>query len=314
MIREKYPRKIAIGFQEGTCPLSCKKCSAFNGKNPRKEYSKMTMVNAKKLIDEIVNLGANIKIQPHIFTEPFANKDLKEIIRYCNEVSNNKLGMSIITNGILIDDEWENFILSEMNENYTLSFSLDAVSQEVYELVRGKYELSSIENRILSLISKRKGNVPRIIVNYTLEEDNKNEARLFLDKWKYKVDAVDIHVCLDENRKIPLEFRSDIKEKYTPCPKTFDVMTIDYNGEVRICQFDAFGKTNLGNVFEEGILNVWNGRMMDQIRQKQEGNDVQKEDYCYGCEAKYLADMDREIDIEDFVIRRGSCVVFYNRK
>ena len=136
MEREKYPRKIAIGFQEGTCPLSCRKCLAFNGKNPRKKFGKMTMDNAKMLIDEIVQLDANIKIQPHIFTEPFANKDLKDIVQYCNDVSNKKLGMSIITNGILIDDEWEKFILSEMNENYTLSFSLDAVSQEVLSILR----------------------------------------------------------------------------------------------------------------------------------------------------------------------------------
>lgn len=310
----RYPRKIAIGFQEGTCPLSCKKCLAFNGEKPRKKIGKMTIDNAKKIIDEIVQFDNEVKIQPHIFTEPFANKELKDIIRYCNKVSHGKLGMSIITNGILIDEEWEKFILSELNENYTISFSLDAVSQEVYELVRGKYNLVDIEEKILRLVSKRKGNAPRIIVNYTMEHDNEKETKIFLDKWKYKVDAVGINVCLDRNRKVPLDFRNEIREEYIPCPKTFDVMTIDWNGDVRTCQVDAFGETDLGNVFEEGVLNVWNGVLMNQIRQKQIDNQLQEEDYCYGCEFKYVSDLDKEIDNEDFIIKRGSCIVFYNRK
>lgn len=140
MYNIKYPRKIAIGFQEGTCPLKCKKCFAFGKNAPyKKEIGKMSIDNARRLIDEISTFEIRPNIQPHIFTEPFANKDLMDIIQYCNQKREGKagLGMSIITNGILIDDEWEEFILSELDENYTISFSLDAVTQSTYEKVRG---------------------------------------------------------------------------------------------------------------------------------------------------------------------------------
>lgn len=309
----RYPAKIAIGFQEGTCPLKCNKCFAF-GKNGKKEVGKMSLQNAKGLIDEILEFETLPKIQPHIFTEPFANNDLKEIIVYCNERSKGKLGMSIITNGILVDDEWEKFILSELNENYTISFSLDAVTQNTYEKVRGNFNLADIENRIISILSKRKGKTPRISVNSVVEHENESEMKEFLEKWKYIVDAVRITVCLDDNRKIPIAYRSNIKNIYVPCSKMFDVMTIDYNGEVRCCQVDAFGDSCLGNVFTEGILNVWNGISMNNLRQKQNNNLLEKADFCYGCEFKYIEDLHEVYETEDFLIKKGSCAAFFNRK
>ncbi len=46
----EYPRKFQIGFQEGTCPLSCKKCFAFGADIERKkEVRKMPMNRAIKL-------------------------------------------------------------------------------------------------------------------------------------------------------------------------------------------------------------------------------------------------------------------------
>lgn len=311
----KYPRKIAIGFQEGTCSLECKKCYGL-GKNvtSKKKIGKMSLDNAKKLIDEIVSFEIPPKIQPHIFTEPFANKELKDIILYCNQKSKGKVGMSIITNGILVDDEWEKFILSELNENYTISFSLDAVKQDTYEKVRGIYKLKDIEDRILSLVSKRKKRKPRIIVNYTIEEDNEREVKSFLEKWKYKVDAVGIATGLDEYRKIPKPYRINIVSQYNPCLKSFDVMTIDYNGEVRICQFDALGETYVGNVFLSGVLNVWNGDAINQIRERQKNNTLRTEDFCFGCEGKYISDLNINIETEDFFIKKGTNIVFYNLK
>lgn len=39
------------------------------------------MDKAKLLIDEIANMELVPQIQPHIFTEPFVNQDLREVVR-----------------------------------------------------------------------------------------------------------------------------------------------------------------------------------------------------------------------------------------
>ena len=148
------PRKIAIGFQEGACPLKCKKCWAF-GQGKKNHVRKMRLEQAKGLIDEISALPSEtlIHIQPHVQAEPFTNSDFREIVEYCM-VKN--VGMSIVTNGILTDESWRDFIAEKLDGRFQISFSLDAVTQETYEKVRGNYSLQKIEETVLYLLEHRK--------------------------------------------------------------------------------------------------------------------------------------------------------------
>lgn len=305
------PRKIAIGFQEGACPLKCKKCWAF-GKGKENHVRKMALDDAKKLIDEIsvFAAGTSISIQPHVQAEPFANSDFMEIVEYCKF---RDIRMHIVTNGILINEKWKKYITEELNERFQISFSLDAVTQETYEKVRGNYSLSQLEYAIRYILENRKCKELRTIVNYVEEEDNEKETAAFLDKWKDLADAVSIGTCLDSERKIPEKYR---KGEYHPgvvCEKPFDTMTIDWNGDVRICQFDAFGESNLGNVFQEGVLGAWNNAKMEEVRKRHKGNMIGKEEFCYGCEGKYLYNLQRK-ETEHYIINEGSNMVWYNHK
>lgn len=308
----QMPRKIAVGFQEGACPLKCKKCWAF-GKGKTNTVRKMKIEDAKRLIDEIskiyVGRGKNISIQPHVQAEPFTNTDFMEIVEHCKD---RNVSMSIVTNGILIDDKWKRYIAEELGEGFQISFSLDAVTQETYEKVRGNYSLLEIEETIHYLLTHCRYDKLRILVNYVEEEDNETETEMFLDKWKDVADAVSIGTCLDENRKIPEKYR---KGNYLPipCVKPFDTMTIDWNGDVRICQFDAFGESNFGNVFEEGILEAWNNNNMKKIREQQKQQCIAPDEFCYGCEGKYLYDL-KYRETERYIINEGSNMVFYNHK
>jgi len=311
-VKLEYPRKVAIGFQEGTCPLNCPKCFAFGGKLGRKKTAqKMTFENAMVLIDEISEWKIKPIIQPHIFTEPFANKELGDIIRYCH---GKDIFMSIITNGILIDEKWMKCILSELDRRDTLSFSLDAVSQGTYERVRGKYSLEWIEGKVEYLLSHRTdSNGPRISVNYTVEAENCHEVQEFIEKWKNLADAVRVTVAIDENKKIPDMFRKKDGGEISGCGFLDEVMTIDTDGHVRVCQYDAFGESDFGNVFEKGILGIWQGDDLEHHRLMQEDGSLHKNDYCYQCEGacgtKLIA---REMG--DFLVKEADYSIYYNRR
>ncbi len=304
------PRKIAIGFQEGACPLKCKKCWAF-GKGKENSVRRMSLEQAKKLIDEISQFSAesSVSIQPHVQAEPFTNPDFMKIIEYCRS---RNVGMHIVTNGILINDMWKKYISEELDETFQISFSLDAVTQETYEKVRGNYSLSDIEETIQYILAHRKNPKLRILVNYVEEEDNEKETELFLNKWKDTADAVSIGTCLDTWKKIPERYRKG-NYSYIPCIKPFDTMTIDWNGDLRICQFDAFGESNYGNVFEEGVLGAWNNEKMRSIRSRHNENKIEKTEFCYGCDGKYLYNLERK-ETEKYILNEGSNMIFYNHK
>lgn len=310
----KSPRKIAIGFQEGTCPLHCNKCPAFSNRISRqKKVCKMPVDKAKLLIDEIAQMEETPIIQPFIYGEPFANPDLPELIQYCNE---HNVAMSIITNGILIDDEWIDFLVANTNSKYTISFSLDALTQETYEKVRGQYQLARIEGQIKKLMDNRLENGPRITVNFTVEEDNDGEALDFLEKWKYKVDGVRVTVGVDVQRRIPIKYRRGDDIGHTvnrKCGYLEEVMVIDADGHVRSCSFDAFGDTDFGNVFDTGILAIWNSEKMVKHREMQAKGTLPECDFCSRCEAGTGA-MKHSRITDRLIINEGEYAIYYNLK
>lgn len=308
---EYIPRKIAIGFQEGACPLKCKKCWAF-GKGKKNSVRKMEMERAKVLIDEISRFAGSVdsvNIQPHVQAEPFANPDFMEIVEYCRSKN---VGMHIVTNGILINDKWKEYIVKQLDGRFQISFSLDATTQETYGKVRGNYPLQKLEETIRYILRNRQDEGLRIIVNYVEEDDNEGETASFLHRWKDVADAVSIGTCLDTERKIPEKYKKS-NYFYIPCEKPFDTMTIDWDGEVRVCQFDAFGETNLGNVFQEGILGAWNNEKMEELRNRHRENRIHKDEFCFGCEGKYLYNLKRRED-EHYIINEGDNMIWYNHK
>lgn len=308
-MKMEYPRKFQIGFQEGTCPLKCKKCLAFGtGVGREKEVMKMPIDKAERLIDEIAGFGNQAVIQPHIFTEPFANLDLKRIIRYCGK---RKLAMSIITNGVLLNDDWIDFLLSQTEQSITVSFSLDALTQNTYEKVRGNYELLSIEKKINYLLGNRQKQNLRIGVNFTVEEDNKAEKDDFLEKWKFQADAVRIHQLIDRNMKMMSTFP---KEEDRECESLNETMVIDAGGEVRACSLDAFGDSYIGNVFEKGILNIWNGDKMESLRESISHNTLSENEFCYRCGVRGYAGKYICRETEDFYMVDNGYDFFYNHK
>lgn len=315
---KNIPDKINIGFQEGVCPLACKKCFAFSPSAKRKkQMRKMPMDRAKMLIDEIseIDKANRPDIQPYIFAEPFANKDLKELILYS---FSKDVKMTFLTNGILFTDEWIDFFVSKLSNPTTISFSLDAVTQETFEKVRGNYSLERIEKQIMRILQKRKSNDLRIGVSFTIEDDNVQEVDSFFDKWKFVADAVRFSLCVDENKTIidhfnlPFEFTKNEPEK--GCAFISEVMYIDSGGEVRACGWDAFGDSYLGNVFDEGILNVWNGPAMNSLRERIRDGRLTKNDFCYGCHSlSHHGDYHR-YEEADFVIVKNSGMIYFNHK
>lgn len=308
----KYPRKIAIGFQEGTCPLACAKCLAFSPNAKKKKKSdKMPLEKALYLIDEAAEMEKVPVIQPHIFTEPFANHDLRLIMQHCMA---KKIGMSIITNGILLNKDWLDFLIHELVRTVTLSFSLDAVSQKVYQKVRGNYELKKLEDKIEYLVNNRKKGGPRVTVNFAMESDNCSEADDFIEKWKYKVDAVRVDTVFDFDKKISQKFiNHNDKNNNLKCRFLDEVMVIDTDGQVRSCQLDAFGDTVFGNAFEEDILSIWNGEKLNKVRLEQAEGKLKNIDFCYGCEVPYMTNHIK-YETDEFVILKADCSVYYNYK
>ena len=117
---------------------------------------------------------------------------------------------------------------------------------------------------------------------------------------------------MDENKKIPERFRKSEVKDISACGLLDEVMTIDADGHVRACQYDAFGDSDFGNVFEEGVLEIWRGTALERHRTKQRKGELNTSNFCFGCEGIYCTKL-TDRNIGDVTIREAAYVRYYNR-
>lgn len=144
-----YPLSVTWNLTSA-CNLRCVHCLykeiGYNNEND------LTNEQALALADELIN---DFGITYIIFTggEIFLRKDIIDIIRRFKE---NNIGIRLLTNGALLNDEQINEI-SELFNPYTdsMNISLDAFTDETFIKIRGKDLLKKITGNIKKLTDKK---------------------------------------------------------------------------------------------------------------------------------------------------------------
>ena len=134
---------------------------------------------------------------------------------------------------------------------------------------------------------------------------------MFLKYWIKEVDAVRINEAYDDCKKISTSPKGGVKRE--PCREIYDSMSIDFNGDVRMCCLDAYRETNLGNVFKDGVLNVWNNAKFKRLRCSHEDSSIPIDKFCDGCEQWAGFNIIEEYEKKGILIRKTKFSSYYNR-
>jgi radical SAM protein with 4Fe4S-binding SPASM domain len=111
----------------GRCNLSCPHCYVSCPDDNTNKDLPATIV--LKLIDELANKGGQTVTLSG--GEPLLYPAIKKILKYAAP----KVGIRLLTNGILIDKEWAAF-LADMD--IFIQISVDGSKKEIHDLIRGK--------------------------------------------------------------------------------------------------------------------------------------------------------------------------------
>ena len=305
----EYPKKINLGIQEDYCNLSCPKCLVFGtNKDPAFDIKKvatsaMPMDNIIKILDEIKD--HKTAIIPSYWVEPLVVKQFKEVLIECKK---RDVPVSMSTNGLLINESMAEFLVGH---SAAISVSIDATTKETLIKTRATSRLRRIHDAVFHLLEKRGGNEsPRIMVNFTVDDNNLHERDEFLEYWINIVDAVRINEMYTYERGVD---NMVVTRERTPCREIYDQMTVDFNGEVRMCCLDGFRVTNLGNVFKDGVYNVWHGEALTAVRKHHEENNYKDESFCESCTLWASYNITDEREQGNLLIRSSDSVTYYNR-
>ena len=170
-------RFLALHFEmTGRCNLRCKHC--YNIDYLESKSDDLNTEQIKKIIDKSIELGCeDIGLSGG---EPFARKDILEIINYCKDYP-----IHILTNGLLITDD----IIRKLNsiDNLLLEFRISLDGLESHSFLRNvKYD------KTLDIIKKLLKNEYVVTVNTMITDENLDELlemyNLFkeinVDRWR----------------------------------------------------------------------------------------------------------------------------------
>lgn len=264
------------------CNLKCPMCHVGAGKLNRNKRD-MSFEEFKKIIDQskfvknilLWNLG-----------EPFLNKELLMMTDYAFK---NGKRVTTSTNGEFFYNEQfcKNVVQSGFRR---LIVCLDGADQEILS----KYRIGSNFKKIvegIKMLCKFKKQLrlvyPIIELQFIVMKHNQHQRQqmrkiaedLNVDVYKEKAMAFDINdVYFQQLAKELLPTDNKYCEQdgryvkggkiIAKCSFIKKIMVINSNGLVVPCCYDFYSKFIMGNVFEENLFNIWEGKKYQEFRKQ----------------------------------------------
>jgi len=72
-------------------------------------------------------------------------------------------------------------------------------------------------------------------------------------------------------------------EELIPCPFIFERLNIDSRGKVMVCGFDIAARTDMGNIHEKSISEIWHGKGFSYYREMHLSRRGREIELCSGC-------------------------------
>jgi MoaA/NifB/PqqE/SkfB family radical SAM enzyme len=257
---------------------------------------------ARRMLDELA--PARPLVQPSIYGEPTLIPNLRERLA---EMKARGMTIAMNTNGLTLDDSLAAYIVEVGVDS--VFFSIDSVTRETLEKIRGVDKLEKIEAAVFRMLAARGSQShPRIGVSFTIQDANRHEKEAFVERWIGLVDCVRLGLIFENGAFAGME-EPDVR---LPCPALYKTMPVHNDGTVTICCLDGFKSTNVGNVFTDGVKTVWHGEEFTKVRYYHETGQWDKVPFCKSCNGWAQYEFEEEVR-DGVLIRRSPEFTYHNR-
>lgn len=277
-----FPKMVVIAITY-VCNALCPGCP-YTGSSIRASYKDtkhMREDTFKKIADEIGSYKAWLRISGG--GEPLIHPEIFELLQYA-KAAGCQVGM--ITNGSLVTEEKARRLL-EIGVDM-VEFSVDASTPEDYDVVRKGLSFEKLVSNVKRMFELRNAGAykTKIIASAVNQKGiDIDQVERFWSPW----------VDLFQKRKFLTWGINDLsssadpipympKEERAPCPIIFDRLLIDSRGRAAFCIHDIVGKTDMGNVHEMSIHEIWTGDKFKKFREMHLSGRGYEIELCSNCE------------------------------
>lgn len=301
----EFPERLLMDLC-GRCNLRCPMCLRHGTDDEDARVAaigNMSLKEAESILDEVMD--AQPLVQPTMYGEPLLAPDFKKHIR---NMKDRGIGVAINTNGLTMNEDIAQFLVDIKLD--ALFFSLDSVTPETFEKIRGVDQLDKLKRNLeMTLKVRSDATLPRIGATFTVQDDNRHESEAFVEEWIDKVDVVRLGNVYEDGKIAGLE----VREERVPCRALYVTMPVASNGDSVICCHDAFSENVMGNVFKDGgVKAVWHGEKFTEARHYHETGQWDKIPFCKNCNAWTGHQYEDEVR-DGILIRRSQQFEYYNR-
>jgi MoaA/NifB/PqqE/SkfB family radical SAM enzyme len=241
----------------------------------------MTLEIFECVVDEVAQYPSALRMTPDgetLLPKEFVNMLKMVIDRKINLFAFN-------TNGLLLEGELLQALLSSGETRIAVEVSLDALYKQSYDRIRQGSNFERVMKNLFTLLYERNrlGLNSRMKVMVSIinqPELQAGEYDRFIEFWEPLVDKVIRRAYVNVRRMMPEKqiprvddpqtvrhHRNGAAQDRWPCVVPFTRLVVTYDGQVRFCPDDWTKLTTLGSLSSSRLADIWTGDAMQALRE-----------------------------------------------
>ena len=281
--------------------------------------SNMPMVRFRRAIEQLKQWpGPRVKVlKLSLYGEPLVSPDFPEMLALAKQADVAERVETTTNATLLTPDIAEDMVRCQLDY---VRVSIYATRQERHRVVTGsKFDIQRIRENLKTLQEmKRRAGSERPFISCKMLEEFSDENERFLQMYReiadetyldkphswIKVNDVDfIQNFYGENtQKAVSDFDSHSTHRIA-CPMAFTTMAVRSNGAVSPCCVDFIGGTNVANMDERSLHDIWNSDEWFEFQKMQLQDRKHENSSCAGCNI-YRSDHYTKDNIDGFPVEK----------
>jgi radical SAM protein with 4Fe4S-binding SPASM domain len=273
--KAKFPLNLIVE-PTNRCELKCVFCAR---QIMTRKQGDMKLSLFKSVIDSLLERNClPYHMLMHFYGESLLNPDLCKMIRYAKDA-----GVPIVrynTHGTFLDNTK---CLEILRSGLDILDIVVGPTKEIHNKVRLGSDLDLVERNIMRLKSLRKGQRPPLygemlaMKGVTSQEDLQSG----FEKWSRIFDLFDVVPAATIGGQVP-----DYDPRPRPkdfCREIWTNSVILWNGDVTVCCVDSNAQLVVGNVNDDSLVDIWNNRKYENLREIHRRREYFKVPLCEQC-------------------------------
>lgn len=297
------------------CNFRCTFCPCSDIKSLKQANIKRGIMDFdlyKKIIDDLEEFPQKIKVLRLMREgEPLLNKRFADMVRYAKK-KQPSVKVDTTTNASLLTPELSDDIIDSGLDK--IFISLQGMNAEAYKRLSGvDIDFERFLENVIYFCEHRNNckvfiKVPDIGVNEAEKEEffqlfDKYADEMFVERIFPAWPNFDVS-AIKKNDGIGYYGSPILETPVKICTLLFYNLTVDYKGVVTACSIDWEQKTNFGDVNNQSLYEIWNGKKFYDFRRMHLKGDRRKNVLCGKCDALEYCGPDIIDDYADMLLEK----------